>query len=167
MALVSFLPAQRVEIPHEPGNWMEFRKPSSTVVREARKVAESEGRQGVRDFGAEIVKAFSSGDDDEKAARRADHLAKLQEYDPSQFDRATLLAGATINGLAHRGAISTWGGPAYTDPTGAVVAVTAQSVGDLDEATARWAVDVVIGLMRADASKEADKSAPAPAVSGA
>src|ERR1700754_5110992 len=56
MALVSFLPAQRVEIPHEPGNWIEFRKPSGAVVREARRVVESEGRKGVRDFGAEIVK---------------------------------------------------------------------------------------------------------------
>jgi hypothetical protein len=166
MALVSFLPAMRVDIPHEPGNWMEFRKPSSAVVREARRVVEAEGRRGVRDFGAEIVKAFSAGDDDDRAARRAAKLAKLQEYDSSSFDRSTLLAGATIEGEAVKGAIVNWGGPAYANADGKAVPVIRQSVEDLDEATAQWAHEHVVEMMRPPAP-EVDKRTPPAAAPGA
>ncbi len=166
MALVSFLPAQRVEIPHESGNWFEYRKPSNAVVREARRVVESEGRRGVRDFGAEIVKAFSSGNDDDKAVQRAAKLAKLQEYDPEMFDRQTLLAGATIDGQAVKGAIVRWGGPAYMGDDGKTVPVCVESINDLDEATARWAHEHVVGLMKPP-TPEVDKSAPDAAASGA
>jgi hypothetical protein len=63
-------------------------------VREARRVVESEGRRGFRDFGAEIVKElFSEGDDDDQAVRRAAKMAKLQEYDPESSTASTLLGG--------------------------------------------------------------------------
>lgn len=166
MALVSFLPSQRVDIPHEPNCWMEFRKPSSALVAEARKIVEQEGRKGVRDFGAEIVKAFNTGEDDDKAARRARKLAQLQEYDPDQFDRSTLLAGAEIGGRTLQGAIVAWGGPAYTDANGKVVLVNRTNVSDLDEATARWAHEHVVGLMKPP-SQEVDKSHPDAAAPGA
>jgi len=156
MALVSFLPAVKVEIPHEPGNVFAFRKPSSAVVGEARRVAAAEGRRGVRDFGAEIVKAFSSGDDDDKAARRA---AKL-------FDRAVLLGGCTIDGQAVKGAVVDWEGPGYKNADGRPVPVCAESIADLDEATARWAHQYVIDLMKPP-SQEGDKSLPAAAAPGA
>lgn len=166
MALVSFLPAQRVEIPHEPGNFIEFRKPAGALVREARRVAESEGRRGVRDFGAEIVKAFSSGDDDDKATRRAAKLAKLQEYDPEMFDRQTLLAGATIDGQVVKGALVRWGGPGYQLEDGTTAPISVQTINDLDEATAQWAHEHVVGLMKPP-TPEVDKSAPATTASGA
>lgn len=166
MALVSFLPPIRIDIPHEPGNWMAFRKPASCVVQEARRVVEAEGRRGVRDFGAEIVKAFSSGDDDDKAVARAAKLAKLQEYDPSMFDRTTLLAGATIDGEERRGALVDWGGPAYAGADDKPVPVMAGSIADLDEATARWAIDQVVSLMK-PASPEVDKSTAVAVASSA
>lgn len=166
MALVSFLPATRVDIPHEPNNWMEFRKPSSLVVTEARRRAESDSRRGVRDFGAEIVKAFQSGDDDDKAVRRAAKLAKLQEYEPDMFDRDTLLGGGIVEQQEVKGAIVAWGGLAYTNADGKPVPVCLESIRDLDEATARWALGHVIDLMRPPAP-EVDKSAPAAAAPGA
>jgi hypothetical protein len=159
--LVSFMPSTRVDIPHEPDNYIEFRKPSSLVVREARRVVESEGRRGVRDFGAEIVKALNEGDDDEKAARRVERIAKLQEYHPDQFDRATLLGGATVDGQEVKGAIVGWGGAAYVGADGKTVPADRKAINDLDEATARWAHQYVVDLMKPP-TPEVDKS-PAPA----
>lgn len=164
MALVSFLPAVRVEIPHEPDNYVEFRKPSSAIVREARRVVESDGRRSFRDFGADIVKVLTEGDDDDKAARRAARLAKLQEYEPDQFDRETLLGGATIDGQEVKGAIVAWSGPAYADADGKLVPASKQAIKDLDEATARWAHQVAVDLMKPP-TPEVDKSAPDAAAS--
>lgn len=150
MALVSFLPPVRKAIPHEPEHWMDFRKPASRHVRAARKAAEQEGRQGLRDFGAEIVKALQSDDDEERTTKRIARLQRELEYDPDLFDRAVLL----------RGAIADW---SYCDPeSGKTIPVDDQSIGDLDEQTARWAVQQVIDLMRPP-TPEADKSAPAAA----
>lgn len=154
MALVSFLPPVKQDIPHEPGEWMEFRKPASRVVREARQIVESEGRRGVRDFGAEIVKAFTSGDDDEKAIRRARQLEAAQEYDIGQFDRDKLLTSAIVR----------W---SYVDPVAKEpIEVTPQNIADLDEETARWAHQFVVDMMKPP-SKEAHKSVPAAAGSSA
>lgn len=150
MALVSFLPADRFPIPHEPGQWMALKKPRSKAVKEARRIVESEGRRGVRDFGAEIVKALNDGDDDEKAARRLRKLEELEEYAPDQFDRDTLLLDA----------IKGW---SYESEPGKMAPINAETVADLDEETARWAHHAIVGLMKR--SKEADKSlteAPAP-----
>lgn len=93
MALVSFLPPVRFDIPHEPGQWIEFRKPANRDVRKARQLAEREGRQGVRDLGAEFIKALREDDDAkaDKAMKRAKQLEAEQEYAPAQFDRDTLL----------------------------------------------------------------------------
>lgn len=126
---------------------MEFRKPSAKVAREARKLVEQEGRKSVADFGAEIVKAFQSGDDDDKAVRRAAALAKAQEYNPGNFDRERLLAGT----------IKAW---SYGAP------VNADTIADLDEETARWAHQHVVGLMKPP-TQEASKSTTATASPGA
>ncbi len=147
MALVSFGPPIRAQIPHEAGEWIEFRKPASSVAAKARKAAEKEGRQGVADFGPEIVRAFTAAGDDERAVRRTAMLAKAQEYDLSQFDRETLLTGT----------ITAW---SY-DAT-----VTPDTIGQLDEATARWAHQYVVDLMKPPSSEDS-KSAKATASPGA
>lgn len=43
MALVSRLAAKRVEIPHEPGQWMEFKPPSWGVVKALKEDGGGEG----------------------------------------------------------------------------------------------------------------------------
>lgn len=145
MALVSFLPPVKEPIPHEAGEWMEFRKPSSKAAREARQMVEAEGRRGVRDFGPEIVKAFTTGDDDEKAVRRVRQLEAAQEYDINQFDRAKLL-GSAITGWS------------YVDPEAKLpIKVTPENIEDLDEETARWAHQYAVNLMKPK-TQEGDKS---------
>ena len=154
MALVSFLPAVRLAIAHEPDQWMELRAPSSKAVRAARKLAEQEGRQGLRDFGAEIVKALQADDNQERTQKRIAQWQREQEYHPDQFDRDALL----------RASITGW---SYCDPqTGQPVPVNEKSLADLDEQTARWAVQQVIALMRPP-TLEGDKSDPAPGLTGA
>lgn len=152
MALVSFLPPDRRPIPHEPGQWMEFQKPTGPIASDARRIAEADGRKGVQDFGVEIVKALQDGDDDDVFARRfkrLEHQKELlereQEYYPTQFDRDTLL----------KGCVKAW---SYTDHEGRPVKVTPQTIADLDEATARWAHHTIVELMTPN--KEADKSTP-------
>jgi hypothetical protein len=152
MALVSFVPPVPVEIPHEPGNFLTFRRPASRIVREARKVVEKEGRQGIRDFGVEIVKALNEGEDDERAMRRVKRLEAEQEYHPDQFDRDTLLRSAIVG----------WDGPNYEDEAGRKAPVTPENIGQLDEPTARWAHNYVVDLIKPP-TKEADKSAAAAA----
>ncbi len=152
MALVSFLPPVRNDVPHESA-WMEFRKPASRTVKRARQRVESDSRRGINDYSVDIIKAFNAGGDDDQAVRRARKLAKLSEYDPDSFDRDTLLVGSIV----------AW---SYTDAAGAPVPVTEATVGELDEETARWALDQVIGLMRPP-TQEADKSTPGAAAPGA
>ncbi len=149
MALVSFLPAERFPVPHEQGAWMRLKKPRNQDVSNARKLVEAEGRRGVRDFGAEIVKALNEGDDDERALRRVRRLEAEQEYHPSQFDRDTLLLAS----------IKEWGGPGYEDEDGKPMPINAATVADLDEETARWAHRTIVDLMKPP-TKEADKSVP-------
>jgi hypothetical protein len=150
--LVSFLPPIRATVPHEPGEWIEFRKPSSKVAQEAKRAVEAEGRKGMRDIGADIIKAFMSGDDDEKAVRRARKMADAAAFDVSGFDRATLLQYAIVQ----------W---SYTDPVAnRPIAVTPENIDELDEETARWAHQTVVDLMK-PTTQEADKSVEAYAAS--
>ena len=153
MALVSFLPPVRRDIPHEPEQWIDFRKPASRDVRKARKLAEQEGRQGLRDFGAEIVKALQSGGDDDATMRRIKRLEAEQEYHADQFDRGALLV-ASIRGWS------------YVDEGGKAIAVNEENIGLLDEQTARWAAQQVIGLMQPP-TLEGDKSDVPAAAPGA
>ena len=146
MALVSFLPPVRRDIPHEPEQWIDFRKPASKDVRSARRIAEQEGRQGLRDFGAEIVTALQSKSDggDDAVMRRVKRLAAEQEYHADQFDRELILC-ASIRGWS------------YVDEQGKKIPVTPENIGLLDEQTAWWAVQQVIGLMQPP-TLEGDKS---------
>src|SRR5690349_7780229 len=150
MALVSYLPAVRKPIPHEPGEWMEFRKPTNLKGQDARDIEESKGRKSVRDFGAEIVKAMQMDPADdptgEKAHARGRNLRKLQKdlyYDAENFDRTTLLRAGIV-------------GWCYRDEDGKAINVTPDTIADLDEATAEWAKNFFAEMMRP--SQEPDKS---------
>jgi hypothetical protein len=150
MALVSLLPPTVEEIPHEPGNYLQFRKPASPAVKEARRIVDSEGRKGVADFGPEIVKAMQSGSkaDEERLVQRAKQLEAEQLYEPSKFDRATLLKASIVG----------WGGPNYEDENHKPRPVTSDRIADLDEETAEWAHRYIVSDLVKPKSKEADKS---------
>ena len=160
MSLVSFLPPTPVDVPHEPGNRIFFRRPRGEDVRLARHVAESDGRKGVRDYGAEIVKAMQTDTDDDRFSRRVRQLQREereQEYLPEQFDRLTLLKASIVG----------WHGPQYLDPiSGEMADVNEKTIAELDEQTARWAHHHIVDLIK-PATQEMDKRALSPAASSA
>lgn len=150
--LVSFLPPVPRDIPHEPGEHMLLRKPSGRVVEEARRIVESEGRRSVRDFGAEIVKAFMADRNEDAAVAKVRKLQKASAYDTDQFDRETLLKGGIV----------AW---SYRDLDGKPIEVTATAIEALDEQTAQWALEEIVALIRPAAA--GDKSPAAGRVPGA
>ena len=79
----------KVEIPHEQGQWMEFRKLPWKALKEARKVRTGENLEVIKALGAEFVKAMQEGNEDEEARVRS-RLRDL-EYDRSNFDVGVLL----------------------------------------------------------------------------
>jgi hypothetical protein len=139
MALVSFSDPVRRDIPHEPGQWMDLRKPSNKACRQARKIVSSEFRERIQQLGADLFRVIRDG---EVAAASEAPVVKPEDadrYAPEQFDRDTLLASA----------IKAW---SYAAP------VTAETIADLDETTARWAHETVVELMQPP-SAEATKNA--------
>ncbi len=162
--LVSFLPPVRKPIPHEPGQWMEFRKPGNGLVTEARKRKDAEGRRGLSDFGVEIFNAIrKSGSEDEQneVVKRMQRIEKLQEYHPDQFDRNILLGGASNPNDPNQpflGAIAGW---SYLDANGQPVPATADQIQtNLDEPTAAWAHGVVVDMLKPSTSEESKSDAP-------
>lgn len=149
--LVSFLPPVRRTIPHEPEHYIRLRKPSGRAVQESRKAVEAEGRRGVRDFGAEVVKAFMADRDEDAAVSKVRKLQKASEYDTDNFDRETLLRSAIVD----------W---SYTDAEGQPIPVTPETIAELDEQTAQWAFEETVAMMRP--APEADKSPADPRVAG-
>jgi hypothetical protein len=141
--LISFLPPVHKEIPHEPGHHMMLRKPAGRVVQEARKLMDAEGRRGVRDFGAEIVKAFMDDRDEDAAVAKVRKLQKQSEYDTDNFDRETMLRSGIV-------------GWSYTDLEGKPIKVTPEGIAELDEQTAQWALECLVEMIRPSA--EGDKS---------
>jgi len=133
---------------------MLLRKPAGRIVQEARKVVDAEGRRGVRDFGAEIVKAFMDDRDEDAAVAKVRKLQKQSEYDTDNFDRETMLRSGIV-------------GWSYTDLDGKPIKVTPEGIAELDEQTAQWALERIVDMIRP--SSEGDKSlveAGVPVASG-
>ncbi len=115
----------RLEVPHEQDQWMELRALSWKQLKDARKVAERENREVIKELGGEILKALSSPGGDENARK----LMKQQEYDPRSFDTAMLLQFG----------IAAWSYERDLDE---------KSIEQLDERTAVWAKEEIIGLTK-------------------
>ena len=127
--------ATRVDIPHESGAWMELRPLSWKELKEARKVQSKENRDEAKDFGVEFVAALTKGQVDEAKARK---LIREQEYEPGQFDTATMLELG----------IAAW---SYDNE------LNSKSIEQLDERTAVWAKQQIIDLTKPP-SEEAQKN---------
>lgn len=138
--LVSQLPPVRVPVPHEPGKWFDFRTPGHEAVAEAREVVAAKGRRGVKDFGAEVVKAFNEVRALEKENKdtldRVAKLAATDPYAPENFDRSTLL-GASIVGWNY-----------CVGDSDKVIKVSPDTIAQLDERTAKWAHEHIVGMIR-------------------
>ena len=107
-------------IPHEPGQWMEFRALNWVERAQAKRERSKEQLAGLRDLGGEMLQVFIG------LKTEADTDATLA--DPFEhYDQGTLL----------RAGIVAW---SYTEP------VTAEHVNDLDEPTALWAARQILEL---------------------
>lgn len=114
--LIDSLPVQR-EIPHEPGNYFDFRRLNWVQLEKASKAKEHETFANLRVMGAEFVTQLreikGESDNDDRVTEA------LQG-----FDRATLLAESLI----------AWTGPNYDGQE-----LNAENIGRLDPETAEWA----------------------------
>ncbi len=84
----------RVDIPFEPGEWVEFRRLSGAQVRKARKLKSNEDRDDnaelIKLLGAPFVTAFQEGRKGDQE-RIIDELEEQLQYRVSSFNVPTLL----------------------------------------------------------------------------
>lgn len=115
----------REAIPHEAGAWVDFRHLSWTQLQRARQVRESEALRSMREIGGDLL----------------GQLAQLQTGQAGQpgsgevYDRQTLL----VLGIA---------GWSYAAP------VSAETVAQLDQATAEWAYQTLCRINGGAAASE-------------
>lgn len=131
---------ERVDIPHEPGQWMTIRGLSWWQLKEAADVLAAEGRRQLRDYGPETLTALR------EARQRDDIPQAIREAmrDPlTDYDRATVLRYGIV-------------GWSYSDDSGDELA--ARTV-DLDEDTAVWAAHEIIDRSRLSDEKRGKSNA--------
>lgn len=119
------------EIPHEPGETVDFKRLSWRELRDARRIAQAEQRQVLRELGGDLMKAILEAEDgDEEGERRIQRAKRRLQNDESNFDTEAIL---TLS-------IAGW---SYDQP------VTKESRDRLDERTAMWikqtAIDLTVG----------------------
>jgi hypothetical protein len=131
----------KIDIPHESGQWIEFRKLSWKQLRDARKARANEQREEAKALGAEFINALGSGssDDEERLKKRLEAL----QYDISNFDMEVLLT---------KGVAAT----SYRLPDGNPVDVQI-AIAQFDEATALWAAKTLVDMAKPPTASEEKK----------
>ena len=113
----------RKEVPHEPGNYMEFRLLGWVALEEARSVRQTKALRslsGVTDVVNELNRA------------RTEPAVQAAESDPiNDYDRMTLLCKGIVG----------WYGPYYDDTP-----LSPDAIAGLDQPTADWAAHEIIGM---------------------
>lgn len=134
MALVEDGVLHRREIPHEPGQWIDFRELDWTQLGAAQKVRQAEAMRNVMEIGSNVVKAyrdaFVDGAGDDKPA------------DPANgYDQALML----------RMGVAAWSYPAE---------VNEQTVKRLDARTAAWAFRELVAIHHPPEAEVGNAAAP-------
>ncbi len=120
MALVS-QNVQQIEIPHEPGEWLNLRPLSWLQLTQAREIQTRTVLERMRAMGGEVVGEF-------REEPSAEVPESEDESDPlSNLDRRTVLRGGVV-GWSYREKFNR------------------DKLDDLDEETAEWAARTIIGL---------------------
>lgn len=136
--------AIRRDIPHEPGQWIEFRRLSSAQLNRARKAREKEAREEaagmLQILGPDFLRSLREGDTEQKQ-RIVRELEEL-EYQVSNYDIGILLKEGIV-AWSYDGGLPSDG----TNPTEM-----------LDEKTARWAANNVIAITRPPTEEEEKNS---------
>lgn len=130
MAIVTKLPPEEREVPHEPGNYMSFRPLSGGEMADARAAVV---REMVERFGPDVSRLFMEIErrDTERAGDRDDEMS-IEGY-----STASLLRG-----------VAEWRGDQYAEP------VSPQNIAGLDSKTRIWAARQVLDLSRIASGEE-------------
>lgn len=107
---------RRVEIPHEPGEWLELRALTWRQLKAAKAARQTEVLQSVRTLGGDLLRDLQQMS---QGAASGDPLA--------EYDQATVLVAG----------IAAW---SYAE------AVSPAAIDQLDPATADWALRELVGL---------------------
>lgn len=140
----------KIDVPHEPGEWFELRKPSWIQEQDAREGGARRGRKAAAEFGAAFIRELNKVDPDEsedgaqKRVETAHQRLKVFEYDLSQFDLAVLFEAA-ITGWSYK-------------RDGLPVPVNAEEIAELDAPTARWLGQEIVDLMKPPTEEEEKNS---------
>ena len=108
----------KLDIPHETGEWVEIRKLNHKTLARAAQMRSEAGISSMKSLGAELLTALRQARDDLKEA--ATVAVSLDAYDRD---------------LVLQGGVWRW---SYATP------VTPESLGDLDEATAKWLATEIV-----------------------
>lgn len=117
MAVKDTTVTHKVDIPHEPGEWMEFRELGWKALDAAREVKSRNSLMSFRDLGPEFLKSLSSPNDE----------APAKENPGDAYDKSVVLRTAIVN----------W---SYS------AACTENNIDNLDPVTADWAYDEFIKI---------------------
>ena len=107
---------EKVEIPHEEGQWVELRKLSFTALEEAGKVRQRKGVADVREMGGDVVEAIMRSSKKQTDGEEGQERDRVESY-----DWETLIGKAVVG----------WSYDKKPTPA---------SIRDLDSRTARWLV---------------------------
>ncbi len=108
---------KRVEIPHEPGEWMEFKKLSWRQIEVAASVYSDNALKRIKEMGGDLLASL----------RKLDSKEKEQAKDIPRYDKGTVLEAGIIK----------WSYNAK---------INKETIGELDEITAEWAFNEILGL---------------------
>jgi len=111
----------KLDIPHEAGEWIEFRELGWRTLELARETKSRAALLGFRDLGPDFLKSLTPTEDATTDA------PEVPQKPADTYDMATLL----------RAAISAW---SYSAPCNEA------SIDSLDQATATWAFDSIIQI---------------------
>ena len=108
---------ERVDIPHEPGEWVEVRKLSYKTLARAAFLRSDANIQNMKAMGGDLLEAMRSAR--ERAGQDAPSATTTEPVNPDAYDMDLVLIAGTLR----------W---SYGVP------VTTDTIADLDDRTAQW-----------------------------
>jgi hypothetical protein len=131
---------RRISVPHEPGEWIEFKMPSWTEVERARDARRIYGLRSYRETADALGEQLLRDLNEQSAQARAEAQTSARQLAVAQnpwdtYDKATMLQIG----------INAW---SYRDETGQPIPCTVDTVLQLDMLTAQWAGLTLIALIR-------------------
>ena len=110
---------EKLDIPHEPGEWVEVRKLNHKTLARAAALRSEAGIASMKSVGAELLAVIRQAKDDIQGALKA------QAVSADTYDRDIVLQGGVVR----------WSYAAQ---------VTKESLDDLEEATAKWMAHEIV-----------------------